>query len=433
MNLPADKVHWPRGGSQTDRIMACPGSVNEQAKYPAEPSGPAAIDGTHTHALLEYCVNNNYWDASLLIGMQLTDHEGTFVVNADRATRVNVALNYVNNRMRAAQGAGFGVELVSEGFFDCGSPYGVIGCGGSADLLLLFPDGVEIIDYKDGGKDVPVETDQLVNYAGGVINAYSNRRIDWLRLTVIQPKRYSEPRWLQHTREEFDARLAKMINVMRVSMRSDAPRVPGDHCTWCRGAKPGRCPEFNQSVADAIDINTAFGGIVTQPMTVAVTRDLPFFTLPDNTEEMTNEQITRVLDAEPLITEWLKEVRKKALERAMNGATVSGYKVVRGTTHRKYDSEAELIEELEGMRLKREVYLESKLKSPAKLLATEEIKQMGPRRRKKIEEHIIKPEGALTLVPDSDPRQSALVDVAKAFADVPKVAAPTTTPTLSFL
>lgn len=432
MNRPADKPHWPRGGSQTDRIMACPGSVNEQAKYPPEPSGPAAIDGTHTHTLVEYCLRNNYWDASLLVGMQLEDHEGSFVVAADRAARANVALRYVNDRMRAAQQAGARVELVVEGFFDCGTPYGVDGCGGSADIVLLFPDGAEIVDYKDGGKDVPIETDQLVNYAGGVINAYPGRRIDWLRLTVIQPKRYSEPRWLQHTRAEFDARLGKVINTMRVSMRPDAPRTPGDHCTWCRGAKPGRCPEFNTAVSDAIDIQAAFGGIVTQPMTVAVTRDLPFFTLPDNTKEMSDEQITKVLDAESLINEWLKDVRKTALERAMNGAQIPGYKVVRGTTQRKYDSEAELIEELEGMRIRKEIYLESKLKSPAKLLATKEIKEMGPRRLKKIESHIIKPEGALTLVPDSDPRQSALVDVAKAFANVPKVAAPTTQ-TLSFL
>ena len=42
--------------SKRHQFGHCPGSIREQAKYPEGPSGPAAVDGTHTHTLLEHCI-----------------------------------------------------------------------------------------------------------------------------------------------------------------------------------------------------------------------------------------------------------------------------------------------------------------------------------------------------------------------------------------
>ena len=44
-------THSKLSPSARSRWGACPGSVREEAKYPKQPSGAAAIDGTHSHTL----------------------------------------------------------------------------------------------------------------------------------------------------------------------------------------------------------------------------------------------------------------------------------------------------------------------------------------------------------------------------------------------
>lgn len=78
--------------------MRCPGSVREEAKYP-DNSGPAAIDGTHSHTLLEHCIKGNLGDPTAMVGVRLKDHEGEFVIDAARAQRVKVAIDYIRQQI----------------------------------------------------------------------------------------------------------------------------------------------------------------------------------------------------------------------------------------------------------------------------------------------------------------------------------------------
>ena len=48
--------HATLSPSKRHRWAACPGSVREERAYPEDRSGPAAIDGTHTHTLLDKCI-----------------------------------------------------------------------------------------------------------------------------------------------------------------------------------------------------------------------------------------------------------------------------------------------------------------------------------------------------------------------------------------
>lgn len=91
-------THSALSPSARHRWGACPASVREEAKYPNKPSGPAAVDGTHTHTLLDKCLSN-FHDAKNYMGMTLTDHEGSFVVDAERAERVQFALDYIEKRV----------------------------------------------------------------------------------------------------------------------------------------------------------------------------------------------------------------------------------------------------------------------------------------------------------------------------------------------
>jgi len=55
-------THAKLSPSKRHRWGACPGSVREEAAYPEDRSGPAAIDGTHSHTLLEHCVKADLGD-----------------------------------------------------------------------------------------------------------------------------------------------------------------------------------------------------------------------------------------------------------------------------------------------------------------------------------------------------------------------------------
>ena len=76
----------------------CPGSIREEAKYP-DTSGAAAVDGTHSHTLLEKSLLDNK-DPLEYVGQTLTDHEGEFTVDKDRANRVAMAYTHVQHRVK---------------------------------------------------------------------------------------------------------------------------------------------------------------------------------------------------------------------------------------------------------------------------------------------------------------------------------------------
>ena len=60
----------PQCGAWRDRWSACPGSVREEAKYP-DTSSPAAVDGTHTHTLLDKMIAGE----SFTIGNKITGYK----------------------------------------------------------------------------------------------------------------------------------------------------------------------------------------------------------------------------------------------------------------------------------------------------------------------------------------------------------------------
>lgn len=422
-------IHWARGGSNSDRILACPGSVAMNQAYPSDPSSPAAIDGTHSHTLLDHAVGYNLTDANLLVGKELEDHEGSFVVDYDRAARVNIALRYVMNKRREDPC----IQIVSEKFVDAGQRWGIPEWGGSADLILFNDrEYFEIIDYKDGGRPVNPGTYQMVTYGVGAQNEIQQVMGRPVMCTIVQPKVSKAPKTVHYTFEEFTFKAEELALAMQESVNPNAPRYSGKHCKWCAGAKPGRCPEFNQGATQTI--NEIFAGVPmpatppkfmpppqaaqspspvpTQPV---LPNQAPPLALPSVDENITDEQLAQLLDAKPLVLELLKEAETEAVKRAQGGHSIPGYKLGRAVTRRKWTTDA--LDRLSKMRVKKEVYLDYKLRSPKAVL--EAAEDLSETQRKKIQELVVKPEGAVTLIPESDPRPALTVDTREVFKDVP--------------
>lgn len=379
-------VHWPRGGSNSERIYNCPRSVLVAAMYPEDRSSEAAIDGTHSHTLLETCLTEQVWEASSFVGRTLSDHDGEFVVDAERAARVQQALDYVSMRLGELVDAGHVPILKVEEFVDAGAKHGVDRWGGSADVTIDWGEGIEIIDYKDGGRPVSPQSKQLVTYIEGSRDDYHQH----LMATIVQPKVYDTPQSFLYTKGTFEEALAPLVDAMRASMGDDPPVKAGEHCTYCPGARMGRCEEWSRAGQEAINamvLNPSPPGVQSAPVQP--------LTLPGVGEHTSDETLAAILDAEPVVTSIIKEAKEEALRRLGAGIEVPGYAVERPAGRRQYVPDAEA--KLKKLRLKQEVIYEKKLKTPRQLIDSPAFKSLPDEKKDKVLELIVQPEGAPKL------------------------------------
>ena len=161
-------AHAQLSPSKRNRWALCPGSIREEAKYPEQSGGTAAIDGTHTHTLLEVCLKDGDVDASFHVGVEMEDHEGLFVVDKERAARVQVALDYIEKRVSDGN-----MTLLSESKVDPSFLLGRTDLSGTVDVQIIGNGVLELIDYKDGMAPVDAKGNmQLEQYAYGVLAGY---------------------------------------------------------------------------------------------------------------------------------------------------------------------------------------------------------------------------------------------------------------------
>jgi hypothetical protein len=406
--------------------MACPGSVREEAKYPDEPSGPAAVDGTHSHTLLEYCLQNNrIIDPLTQIGEKFLDDDGEFVVDADRAARVKVAVDYVRERMTE-----YGVcQVMSECRVNPEWLLGRSDLSGTADVQIHGPDTLEIIDYKDGMGQVKVEYNpQLELYAIGALAGLKlpiNAKYPFskVRMTVIQPKLALRG---MPAVTHFELPLADLIGRLglyavkaNATDKPDAPLVAGEHCKFC---KHKACSERAGTVMKEI-------GVMFPMLEKSEVVELAQQSANKDPATMDNDQIRQIMEAAPLMRQLLEAVEGEALRRLKAGDSIPGVKLVYGRGSRSWAlPEDEMAQKLIKMGIPKSAVYETKLVTPAKAekltweatKAGEKVnKSLSERQLKTLEaEYVAKVAGKLTVVPESDSRPAAVVNAAPLFSAV---------------
>jgi hypothetical protein len=412
--------------SKRNRWALCPGSIREEAKYPEQDSGPAAIDGTHSHTLLEACIKANLADPLTTIGQSLFDHEGQFKVDKDRAERVKVAIDYIAGRV-AEEGTPFFIpKVLSETRVDPAHLLGRGDLSGTVDVQLECYDTLELIDYKDGMGVVSAEGNlQLEQYAYGVLAGYKlpvngPYPFDKVRMTIIQPKlalRGMNP-ITSHTVivAELLANMGTIIVQAAATDKPDAPLVPGEsQCKFCRAK--GSCSALASNVMKEV-------GIMFQP--VMQTLDVAQQSADKDPSAMDDAQIRQIMEAAPLMRQFLEGVEKEALRRLEAGQSISGLKLVNGRGSRAWAlPEEEMADKLVKMGIPKSAIYETKLVTPAKAEKLTWDKkdgtkvQLTDRQLTRMEqEYVVKMAGKLTVVPESDSRQAVVMNAAPLFSAV---------------
>jgi hypothetical protein len=414
--------HAKLSPSKRSRWALCPGSIREEAKYPDTGSGPAAADGTHSHTLLEHCINTFLSDPMEQVGETFTDHEGTFVVDADRAARVKVAVNYI--RERSMNGL---FQVYSEQKVDPEHLLGRSDLSGTVDCQIYGPGFVELIDYKDGMGVVTAEGNmQLEQYAYGVLAGYKlpvngAYPIDRVKMTIIQPKlalRGMKPITSHEVSvRDLMANMGTIISQAAATDAPDAPLVPGEsQCKFCRAK--GSCSALANNVMKEV-------GIMFQPV-VTETLDVAQQSADKDPSTMDDAQIRQIMEAAPLMRQLLEAVEKEALRRLESGGSIPGLKLVNGRGSRAWAlPEEEMAEKLVKMGIPKSAIYETKLVTPAKAEKLTWEKKDGTkvtlteRQLKRMDqEYVSKLAGKLTVVPESDGRPAVIMNAAPLFSAV---------------
>lgn len=403
-------THSKLSPSARHRWGVCPASVREEAKYPERPSGPAAIDGTHSHTLLEKCVNDGK-TASEFVGQTLKDHDGEFKVDADRAERVQFALDYVSGCVGM---------VISERRVHPDTLVGRDDMSGTVDIQIVTDSNLEIIDYKDGMNPVAAKDNhQMEQYAVGAIAemiAQGKQPPQYVTCTIIQPKlRMKGLSGIDshtYTLGELMVIKGKLIAEAAATDDPDAPFNPGEsQCKYC--AHGGACTARTTQALSNAGITFANLEVVEQ-------------TASKEPTTMTDKQLREVLEAAPLLRQMIEAAETEALRRFEAGQEIDGLKAVRGRGSRSWMYEDDAMEEhLKKAGIPKSAIYKTTMISPAQIEKVRWSKRDGtvcqvtPAKLLQLQETCVKKsDGKIQIVASADPRPSVTLSAAALFGAV---------------
>lgn len=414
-----DLAHSKIGASSCERWWNCPGSVREVARMPPQPDSPYALEGSVAHLVGEF---------SLLTGRDATEYIGQKVIQIidkkknkkliwkgdpapkgdwkatglewevtdEMAEAVQVYVSTIRSDMEA-----FGVhpsDLAIEHRFHLKDidpdAFGTNDCN-----IVIFGQKVIVYDYKHGsGVAVDAEDNkQGLFYALGAIQGLEVREAE---IVIVQPRAFHSNGSVRRWTVSLDD-LETFANLMKGKITEtkalDAPLVSGDHCkkTFC--AAMATCPAVRKTVEGAA-------------MTVFSEKPVLQFPKPEN---LTPVMLRRILEAMPMMDQWLRSVEAFAESKANAGEHIEGFKLVRGREgNRKWIGEGVGVDLLNAGFLEDEI-TESKLISPAKIEKLKKAKE----HKDLLASLITRSEGKIILVPEDDPREAVSPSAIQAFSD----------------
>ena len=382
----SSRAHARLGASSSHRWMMCPPSVKLSEQFEDRPSAYAE-EGTFLHELCELKLHRYLGDMYPEHIEQLyaehrdcdfysdeaeavTDEYVAFCIETIEAVRSSCPdpLIMVEHRLDYS-------EYVPEGF-------------GTGDLVIVADGVIEVIDFK-GGRGVRVDAkrnSQLMLYGLGALLEFDPLYdIRTVRMTIVQPR-------LSNT-STYEITSGELIRWAESEVRPKALLAyegKGEFCAgeWCRFCKARytcrKRSEYHMRLAE---------------------RD---FRQPDL---LSDEEIADILPVAESLNSWVQDLLAYATQEAVGGKSWPGYKLVAGRSVRRYTSEAEVIKAATEAGYT-DIYKTT-------LLGVGELeKRLG---RKKFGEllgrFVVKPAGAPTLVPESDPRRP-YSDAASDFSQV---------------
>lgn len=361
--------------SSGKRYLSCPPSLRLEEQFEDEQS-PYAAEGTAGHAMAEYLINKHL----------------------KKRVKRPVSDYYSDELMEAVEDyTTYGIEVIEKAKQDCDSPFVAVelrvsldhrveGCFGTADLVVVDSKKVHIIDLKLG-KGVMVDAEQnvqLMIYGLGVLDMLECLYdIEAVELTIVQPRLEHLSTW-EISAEELKKWGAEVFEPgANMALAGEGTYSAGDHCRFCKA-------RFNCRERANEYLKLAQMEFAEPPL-------------------LSDEEVAEVLAKADALKKWAEEIYTYAQNEAIvNHKEWPGYKLVLGRSNRKYTDEEDVA------KAATEAGYTDIYKSTL-IGITEMERLMG---KKKFNEilgaYVYKPDGKVTLVPDSDKREAINLSTAEA-------------------
>ena len=370
----SSRAHARLNASSSHRWMMCPPSVKLSEQFEDKPS-PYAEEGTFLHELCELKLHRYLGDMDpALIELQYAEHRDNDFYSDEAETVTDEYVAFCIETIEAVRLSCPDPLIMVEHRLDY-SDYVPDGFG-TGDLIIVADGVLEVIDFK-GGRGVRVEAtrnSQLMLYGLGALLEFDPLYdIHQVRMTIVQPR--------LSNLSSFEMEADDLIRWAETEVRPKAMLAyegKGEFCAgeWCRFCKARytcrKRSEYHMSLA---------------------ARD---FKEPDL---LSDEEIADILPVAESLNSWVQDLLAYATQEAVIGKTWPGYKLVAGRSIRKYTSEAEVIKAATEAGYT-DIYKTS-------LLGVGDLeKRMGKKAFNDVlGKYIVKPVGAPTLVPETDPRK----------------------------
>ena len=250
---------------------------------------------------------------------------------------------------------------------------------------------MEVIDFKYGkGVKVSAEDNpQMKIYALGAYEKFSfEYKIDRVRMTIIQPRIENFSEWELSVSELMAWTDSVLTPKAQQAYKGDGPQVPGDWCQFCK--VKSNCRALTQKCIEA-----------------AKNHPDPKLISPD-------ELAADVLPMLATVKTWLAGVEDYALQQALSGVQLAGWKVVEGRSVRKITDQ-----DGAALALNKAGYKTTEIYKPQELRTITDLEKLtGKKQFAAIcGDFIEKPQGKPALAPESDKRP-AIDPLADDFKDV---------------
>ncbi|MGK0577465.1 DUF2800 domain-containing protein [Macrococcus capreoli] len=370
-----ERAHAVLSASSAKQWLACPPSIRA-SEGAGDRTSQAALEGTFAHELSELHFERLFNGMhGRTFNSKLKKMKENNFYNAELDEYVQEYVDFVTERVNLAKARDEeSLVLMFETALDL-STY-VPESFGTGDVIIYSGGMLEIIDLKYG-KGIAVTADnnpQLRLYALGATELIEMMAdVEKVSMWIHQPRKQSV------TNEELTVDQLKAWGTQYVKPRAlqafkgEGEYKAGDHCVFCKIKTQckTRANYMMQSVEDMKDPNL-----------------------------LTNEEIADLLFKVDEIAKWAKDIKDFALMQANGGEIFEGWKLVAGRSRRVITDTDKAIEALSL------VYEETDILEPSKLKSIGALeKSIGKKSTEELIGHLImKPDGAPTLVEESDKR-----------------------------
>lgn len=360
-------AHARNSPSALHRTLNCPPSLVLGEQFQDEESQYAA-EGSAGHALAEHLIKKHL----------------------KQQTKRPVSDYYSDDLMEAVEDyVAFVIEKIEEAKRECKSPLFSVeqrvdiseyspDCFGTADMVIVTDEVAHIIDLKLGrGVEVSaVENPQLMAYGLGVLEMVGMLYdIEVVRLTIFQPRINNYSTWDISPKDlkTWGDEILKPRSAMALAGAGEFQ--PGNWCRFCKAR--------NQCRARAEEFLRLAQMEFRQPALLS------------------DDEIAEIIKISDELSKWASDVYAYAQDQAVtHGKQWKGYKLVEGRSNRKYSSDEE-VEKAAQAAGYTDIYKKTLLG------VTEMERLMGKKEFARILGKLVyKPQGKVTLVPDTDKREA---------------------------